>query len=396
MIWDRPVLIWTLLLAACLAAPAAGMELTGHIGVETRFFFYEATQPGAPDHATASVSAELEAAHAWDGGGAFVFTPFGRWDPNDSTRTHGDIRKLKWEQSVGPASLRIGLDKVFWGVVESYHLVDIINQTDILESQDYEEKFGQPMVNLAYAMGDHTVELFWLPYFRQRLFPGKNGRFQAPLPVDTDLSTFEASREEAQSDGAIRWFSVFGDLDLGLAYFIGTQREPELRLVPDRKVLAPHYPRIQQVSLDAQWTLESWLLKLEYLHRYDNGDPYHAWVPGVEYTFYGLFGSAADLGVMGEYLYDDRGKEAHSTFDNDLFVGVRLVLNNTGDFTCVAGPVVDLDTRASVFRLEMDGRVFENWRLCVNTYLYANHRPGEAFFALAEDDFLEVLLKRYF
>lgn len=396
MSWDRPVLIWSLLVIACLSSPAFGIELNGRIDLETRIFRSEAKDPDAPDHVNASISTEVEAVHTLAGGGNLVFTPFWRWDPNDSHRTHGDIRKLKWEQTFGPTSVRIGLDKVFWGVVESYHLVDIINQTDILESQDYEEKFGQPMVNLAYAFGDHTVEIFYLPYFRQRQYPGHGGRFRPLLPVDTDLATFEASREEAQPDASLRWFSTLGDVDVGCAYFYGTQREPELQPVPGQRVLAPYYPRIQQVSLDAQWTIESWLLKIEYLHRYDNGDPYHAVIPGVEHTVYGLCGSATDLGVLVEYLFDDRGKRANSTFDNDLFLGLRLVLNNTGDVECVAGPIVDLDTQASVFRFEMNGRVSEDWRLSVNTYLYAHHRPGEAYYALDKDDFVEVLFKRYF
>ena len=252
------------------------------------------------------------------------------------------------------------------------------------------------MVTFAYAFGDQTLEFFYLPYFRERLFPGTGGRFQTPLPVDTDLATFEASQEEAHPDAAIRWFAIFGDLDIGLSYFYGTQREPELRTVPGRGVLAPHYPQIQQVGLDAQWTRESWLFKLEYLHRYDNGDPYHAAVGGAEYTIYGLFDTVADLGVMVEYLFDERENAATSTFDNDLFCGLRLVFNNTGDFECVAGPVIDLDTQASIFRFEVDGRLFEEWRLCVNTYLYSNHRPYESVYPLAEEDFVEVLVKRYF
>ena len=384
-------------LVLCLMPTAVfGVEASGHIGFESRAFMEGSEISGAPDRFNFSVSAEVEAVHDFDGGGSLVFTPFWRWDPEDTERNHGDIRILKWEQSFGPVSVRLGMDKVFWGVAESYHLVDIINQIDILERRDHEEKFGQPMVNLAYAFGDQTVEIFWMPYFRERLFPGAKGRFQAPLPVDTDLATFESSREEAHPDVALRWFATVGDLDIGVAHFHGTQREPELRPVPGRDVLAPHYPRIRQVSLDAQWIRESWLFKLEYLHRYDNEKPFHAAIAGVEHTMYGLFDTAADLGVMVEYLFDDRGNAATSTFDNDLFCGLRLVFNDTGDFECVAGPVVDLDTRASLFRFEVEGRIFEDWRLCVNTYLYSNHRPHESFSSMDADDFLEVLLKWHF
>ena len=50
-----------------------------------------------------------------------------------------------------------GVRRVFWGVAESNHLVDVINQTDAIENPDQEDKLGQPMLNLAY------VEYFCLP-----------------------------------------------------------------------------------------------------------------------------------------------------------------------------------------------------------------------------------------
>ena len=39
-------------------------------------------------------------------------------------------------------SLSIGLGKVFWGVTEFNHLVDVINQTDLVEGIDGEAKLG--------------------------------------------------------------------------------------------------------------------------------------------------------------------------------------------------------------------------------------------------------------
>ena len=45
------------------------------------------------------------------------------------------------------AELRAGIGRVFWGVTESYHLVDVINQTDLVENVDRKDKLGQPLVN---------------------------------------------------------------------------------------------------------------------------------------------------------------------------------------------------------------------------------------------------------
>ena len=60
---------------------------------------------------------------------------------------------------------RVGVGKVFWGVTESQHLVDIINQTDLVENIDTEDKLGQPMLETTWLQnwGATTVLYFaWI------------------------------------------------------------------------------------------------------------------------------------------------------------------------------------------------------------------------------------------
>ena len=52
---------------------------------------------------------------------------------------------------------------MFWGVTESQHLVDVVNQTDLVENPDGEEKLGQLMVNLTVARSWGTLNLFVAP-----------------------------------------------------------------------------------------------------------------------------------------------------------------------------------------------------------------------------------------
>lgn len=63
-----------------------------------------------------------------------------RWDLEDSERTHVDLRELYWRRSFASADLYIGLRKLFWGVTESVHLVDVVNQTDLVENTDTFER----------------------------------------------------------------------------------------------------------------------------------------------------------------------------------------------------------------------------------------------------------------
>ena len=62
-------------------------------------------------------------------------------------------------------SLSIGLGKVFWGVTEFNHLVDVINQTDLVEGIDGEAKLGQPKINLSLINHWGALDFFVLPGF---------------------------------------------------------------------------------------------------------------------------------------------------------------------------------------------------------------------------------------
>lgn len=55
-----------------------------------------------------------------------------------------------------------------------------------------------------------------------------------------------------------------------------------------------------------------------------------ALVGGFEYTFGNVGGSGLDIGVLGEYLYDDRDELSLSGLQSDDFTGVRLGFNDLG------------------------------------------------------------------
>ena len=162
-------------------------ELRGNVAVEYRQFFEDAGYEEQFNN-DVSVSVQPEYFHQWDDGKQlFTFTPFARFDQRDEQRTHLDIRELSWLSVNDLGELRIGVRKVFWGVTESQHLVDIINQTDFVENLDGEDKLGQPMINAALIRDWGTIDLFVLPGFRERTFAGEHGRPRTQYVVDKDL-----------------------------------------------------------------------------------------------------------------------------------------------------------------------------------------------------------------
>ena len=136
-------------------------------------------------------------------------------------------------------------------------MVDIINQTDLVEDPDAEDKLGQPMLKLAFLRDWGTLTFFAMPRFRERTFPGRQGRLRSEPAVDTSQAVFASSLDVWHPDFAVRWAHTLGDWDMGLAHFSGTSREP--RLLPGldskrRATLMPRYDLIHQTSLEAQLT----------------------------------------------------------------------------------------------------------------------------------------------
>jgi hypothetical protein len=388
-----------LLLAVPVCVPAAEFDFSGSVGLETRAFFQS---PRFASQADASVSASFrpELYARWDDDQqSLLFIPFFRLDQNDSRRTHGDIRELSYIYAARAFEIRAGIRKVFWGVAESNHLVDIINQTDFIENFDFEDKFGQPMVNLALVQDWGTLDFFVLPYFRERSFAGRAGRFQGPLRIDTSAAEYESPAEEYHVDWAVRYYNYFGPFDVGLYHFWGTSREPRFevaRTASGEQVLAPYYDIIHQTGADVQATLGNWLLKLEALRREGQGDTFAAAVGGFEYTFVGVFGTAIDVGALAELHFDSRGRNAPLPFNKDLFVGTRVAANDVADSQLLGGIVSDLNGDGHFLNIEASRRLGDFWKVELELRLLLDVAPTDALYGFNRDDYLQLELLRYF
>lgn len=371
-------------------------EWSGYLSGEFRHFVNDPAGPRQHGD-NGSLAAQPEYYTEWDNGRqSFTFVPFVRWDENDKERTHADVRELTWLKTADDWELRIGIRKLFWGVTESQHLVDIINQTDLVEAADGEEKLGQPMLNLALIRDWGTIDLFVLPGFRERTFPGAEGRLRSTLPVDVDHAQYESSDEEQHIDYAARWSHYLGDWDFGVSYFNGTSRDP--LFIPNAKAskLIPVYGLIEQWGIDVQATLGDWLWKAEAIHRSGQGDPYTAVTAGFEYTFVGIFDSTADLGVISEFLYDDRGDAALTPFADDILIGARLTLNDEQSTEFLVGVIADSDDTTRLLTLESSRRLGEDWKITLEGQAFVNIPDTDLLTGVRKDDYLQLELARYF
>ena len=395
-----------------ISAPALAGELDfgAEIAGEIRYFPHDALLPEQFDHAQPSgyIQPELRW-EADDRKHQITVIPFFRYDGQDDERTHFDIREAFYRYNADSGwSLTLGAAKIFWGRTESRHLVDIINQTDAVEDIDEEDKLGQPMAHLNVIRNWGSLDFFLMSGFRDRTFPGVEGRLRFDLAVDTDDPIFERDWRRGAVDVAGRYSHYIGNWDFGVSLFHGTSREPRFNIAPDGQSLRPVYDKITQGSVDLQYTQDAMLWKLEAIVREGHGDTFFASVAGFEYTFYQIFGSNADLGLIGEYQYDGRDDgfvaedfgptlEAPVTVaDNDAVGGFRLGLNDTQDTALLFGTTIDTADASMGMFIEGERRIGQNWKAQLEARLFFNVDPENVANAFRDDDFLTFRVTRFF
>ena len=385
-------------------ARAQTVDFSGTLSLQSRWYPESPAFAGQREHAS-GVVAEPTLYSESAGGVSFTLTPFARYDSADSQRTHADLREAfllaygDWGANFW--ELRLGVDRVFWGVAELHNLVDIVNQFDLIEHPREEAKLGQPMAHVTLSGDWGVAELLALPYHRQRTFAGPSGRLRAGRLI-LDDALYEDADEERHLDVAARYSNSVGLMDFGLSAFAGTNREPFFvpvvdpgQIPDDSAPLIPYYEQIRQFGLDAQLTVGSWLYKLEAIHRsgasnlLGREEDYRAVILGGERTLYGVFGSVADLALFAEWHDDSRGRWATSAWANDVFVGAFFALNDVASTEIAAGLLGDVSRNYRALSVELRRRLSNNWSMRLELIANVTVDPRDITYDGRQDSFVE-------
>ncbi|WP_339831409.1 hypothetical protein [uncultured Parvibaculum sp.] len=386
-------------LALTGAAAASEFRVRGYVEPELQAFAESGSQ-AEQRRWNASVAAEVSFESFWDNSNQWVVVkPFARWDLRDGNRSHADLREAKYARAIDNWEFRIGIDKVFWGVTEAVHLVDIVNQTDLVESIDGEEKLGQPMVMVSTVQDFGTFTGYLLPFFRERTFPSRSGRPAFDLTVDETQTQYESGAKQNHLDFALRYANAFDIWDVGLTYFQGTNRAPLLTPGLDaggNLVLIPYYAQARRAGTDIQATSGAWLYKFEGFWQEQLGEQHLQATGGIEYSFYGIFDTPSDIGLVAEYVWDDRGANLQNPFANDAFLALRWTPNDAASTAVLAGVTADLDTQALGFSFEAERRFGADFFVSLEGRFFANVPRADPLYSVSDDSFLQLRIARYF
>lgn len=441
---------------APITSSAGGFEAS----FTPEFTWYAAETGNQETDYSSNSSAALTAGGSWGSSHHIIdIELFGRQDEQDPNRSHADVREALLTLVASNFELQAGIGRVFWGVTEAAHVVDVINQDDYVENVDGEDKLGQPMVALKWYSPIGDFSAYALPRFRERTFASETGRPQLPLDVHEEDAQFESADGNKNTDYAFRWKGYIGSLDFGLSWFNGTARDP--RLVPcyrsgttranadgsssdtpncdlnsgipnpppglfvllndtlalfglaqnsqqqatqiEQEIiseisLVPHYDLMEQLGLDLQYTVGGTALKLEAVRRTQLEQDFWIGDIGLEHTISGIFRSDIDASLVVEYLYDERGEDERfiSVFDDDVFVGSRIGVNNAADTQFLGGVIIDRNHGSRLYSLEASSRLNDSMLLSLETRFVSNAGEDDPIKFSENEDTVRVQLNCYF
>ena len=365
----------------------SNFEFFGEVYYEKRFFLDDGFSGQAKTHYSYTFSPEIY----WeseDGNNYFTYRSKIRRDSIDKERYLYDLQDLNWIRVGDSHEWRIGIRREFWGVTETSHRVDILNQTDQVESFDGEDKLGQPMINFSWSKDWGTLDLYALLGFRERTFAGELGRLRPPMAVNTDLVEYESAAERYRTDFAVRWSQSYQDLDLAISHFSGTSREPEFRLVEHegQMTVVPYYGLIDQTGLELLYILGGLAVKFEGITRAGQGSRFSAATAGFEYTQVGIFNSRFDLGWLMEVNHDDRLPSS------PIALGTRFTFNDLYDSQILSGVLWNEQSGETSVFVEASRRIRECCKLSLEAIYFNRGHAGYDGYQMLEffdqEDFL--------
>ena len=361
-------------------------EIIGELSFDNRYFFNAGQQEQKKNHTSFSFSPEI---FKDDSNKIFHFKAKLRKDSEDSGRDLNDIQELYLINILEDKEIKFGVSKEFWGVTETSHRVDIINQTDFTEGFDGEEKLGQPMIKISLERQWGLLDIYTLLGFRERNFSGNKGRLRLPLSINEKGPLYSSSSKNKRADFAIRWSNYYDDFDIAISHFSGTSREP--RFLPSaNKIneLVPIYEVIDQTGLEIQYLLDGLAIKGEVISRSGQGERFSAATYGFEYTQVGVLQTRIDLGWVVEFNHDDR-------LESSPFVlGTRFSFNDIYDSQILSGFIVNDKSKELGFLLEASRRIGECCMLSLEGIYFddtdEDNGQKKLFQAFKDDDFLRA------
>ena len=138
-------------------------------------------------------------------------------------------------------------------------------------------------------------------------------------------------------------------------------------------------------------------MKFESIYRTAKEQQFLAMDAGIEFTFSNVDNNGFDVGVLAEYLYDERREWALSGLQDDIFYGSRLAFNDSQDTSVIVGGIHDFQTSSNLFSIEASRRFKNNILVSLEGRIFSGVSDKELFlFFFKQDSYFKISVSKYY
>ena len=123
---------------------------------------------------------------------------------------------------------------------------------------------------------------------------------------------------------------------------------------------------------------------------------YYSYITGLEYIKTRLFQKMWDLNLFLEYSNDDRGSSSTDIFQNDLFLGSRISLNDVDGTEITQTLSLDMDGNGNIGSIEISSRLRETLRITADYRFYWSLKKADTLYSFRKDNYIGIRLTNYF
>ena len=302
------------------------------------------------------------------------------------------------------SEIKIGKEKIFWGVAELKNLVDVINSFDSASGEE-KSKLGQSLISYSYINDNFGyIDLIYMPEFHNPTKVGEKGRLRLNLPTQNYNTVYEGGAGKKTPSWAVKWQNIIGDSDISFQFFRGTSRDGStLPIIEDGKLkYFAGFERITQLGSFLQKVHGPLIFKFEGIKR--NGqknskyerENFYSYITGIEYVVTRIFNKMWDLNIFAEYSNDDRGSNSTDIFQNDLFLGSRINLNDVDGTEINQALTIDLDGDGNTGSFEISTRFNDTIRIAADYNFYWSLKSTDTLYSFRRDNYLGIKITNYF
>jgi hypothetical protein len=412
------------------------LNLSGRIDLGYRYYFDDGQYAGQAEAGFHPfVGFQLNGSFGV-GTGEVVFQ-FAGLNDDENDRSLFNIQKAYFTNSFENWDLVLGYNVEDWGVSNGRTIVNVMNAKNRTNQVGNSDLIGTPMANANLFTDVGTFSVYALGDSVRGNFGGRATRQRGPFYTDDGLVRYEDSNSP---DFALRYTHGFslgeGSLDVGVSAYQGTARE-SLRMPgcisADSAVSAsacaqfnddvlagynsgktvakaaadagtdaftavtPYYQEIRQLGLTTVYAEGNTQLRFEGFLREASGERFVGAIVGGDHSFHNLMGGDGTLTLALEYHYDDRsGRQPVTVYDDDVFVGVNFIANDTNDSRFNLGVFYDLDQSSQIYTLSASRRIGERLRVGINANHVVSDSLTDPLSSVDGNSYIEFSLSAFF